>query len=134
LVGLGVSAISDAGMGYAQNEKTLHDYYNTIAEGKLAVVKGYLLTAEDSNFRKYILDISCRGKTEFTTEDLALLKTYSFPYLAELALDGLINFTETSLEVTQRGMHFIRNICYAFDLHVHRKKTESAMPLFSKAI
>jgi oxygen-independent coproporphyrinogen-3 oxidase len=134
LVGLGVSAISDAGMGYAQNEKTLHDYYASIQSGKLSVVKGYFLTEEDSRFRKYILDISCQGKTRFLPQDLDLLKTYSFPQLALLAEDDLIQYDEEGLEVTETGAHFIRNICYAFDLQVHRQKTGNAMPQFSKAI
>ena len=134
LIGLGVSAISDAGMGYAQNEKTLHDYYDTIGKGELAVTKGYFLTDEDKAFGKYILDISCRGKTSFREEDFSLLKEWSFPLLEDLEKDGLIILDETGLQVTEKGSHFIRNICFAFDLHVHRKKTVSSAPLFSKAI
>lgn len=134
LIGLGVSAISDAGMGYAQNEKTLHNYYDVIGKGKLAVTKGYFLTDQDKAFGKYILDISCRGKTSFREEDLTLLKQWSFPLLEDLENDGLIILYDTGLEVTEKGIHFIRNICFAFDLHVHRKRTVSSAPLFSKAI
>lgn len=133
LVGLGVSAISDAEMGYAQNEKTLHDYYAAIQQGRLPVVKGYLLSEEDKAFRDYILDISCRGKTNFRNKDLTLLETYCFPELDQLQQDGLLTYNERGLHITETGAHFIRNICYAFDLHVHRKKT-SSIPLFSKAI
>ena len=134
LVGLGVSAISDAGMGYAQNNKTLHDYTEAIERGELAVNKGIFLNEEDVAFRNYILDISCRGKTAFREEDLALLKEFSFPMLEDLESDGLINWNEKGLEVTDMGNHFIRNICFPFDLHVHRKKTVNTQPIFSKAI
>ena len=72
LVGLGVSAISDAGMGYAQNNKTLHNYSEAIQNGQLAVNKGYFLNEEDRSFRQYILDISCRGKTSFREEDIPM--------------------------------------------------------------
>ena len=134
LIGLGVSAISDAGTGYAQNNKTLHDYTEAIQNGLLAVNKGIFLNDEDRSFRNYILDISCKGKTNFREEDLTLLEEFSFPMLEELAEDGLISFNSKGLEVTQMGNHFIRNICYPFDLHVHRKKTVSTKPLFSNAI
>jgi oxygen-independent coproporphyrinogen-3 oxidase len=134
LVGLGVSAISDAGMGYMQNKKTLHDYYACIQNGKLPVSKGYFLTEEDRSFRKYILDISCRGHTRFRLEDRRLLEKYSIPRLEELEKDGLVSLTGQVVTVTETGSHFIRNICYAFDLHVHRKETGDNRQLFSKAI
>jgi oxygen-independent coproporphyrinogen-3 oxidase len=98
------------------------------------VNKGIFLNEEDCAFRNYILDISCKGKTKFREEDLPLLQQYSFPMLEELEADGLISFNERGVRVTDLGNHFIRNICYPFDLHVHRKKTVSAQPIFSKAI
>ena len=96
--------------------------------------KGIFLNEEDCAFRNYILDISCKGKTKFREEDLPLLQQYSFPMLEELEADGLISFNERGVRVTDLGNHFIRNICYPFDLHVHRKKTVSAQPIFSRAI
>src|SRR5436190_1021890 len=41
LVGLGVSAISDTGNAFAQNDKLLHNYYQLLNKNELAVVKGY---------------------------------------------------------------------------------------------
>ena len=112
LIGLGVSAISDAGMGYAQNNKTLHDYTDAIDKGELAVNKGIFLNDEDNAFRNYILDISCKGKTYFREEDLPLLEEFSFPMLEELKADGLISYNQKGLEVTELGNHFIRNIIF----------------------
>ncbi len=134
LIGLGVSAISDIGLGYAQNYKTLHDYEQAIDNGKSAVTKGIFLTEEDTVFRNYILDISCKGHTIFREEDIALLGEISFPLLEELANDGLVQYNQNGLQVTARGNHFIRNICYPFDLHVQRKKVNSQQPRFSNAI
>ncbi|MFI5188361.1 MAG: oxygen-independent coproporphyrinogen III oxidase, partial [Chitinophagales bacterium] len=61
LLGLGVSSISDAGIAFAQNKKALHEYYESIGKNELPLFRGYFLTEEDASFRKYILDISCRG-------------------------------------------------------------------------
>ncbi len=134
LLGLGVSSISDAGVAFAQNEKTLHDYYAAIEGGELPVTRGYFLDEEDVAFRKYILDVSCQGKTNFKEEHLPLLKKYSFPELEKLEADRLINWNEQGLTVTDLGWHFIRNICRAFDLHLLRNQKETASPRFSKAI
>jgi oxygen-independent coproporphyrinogen-3 oxidase len=132
LIGLGVSSISDSGNAYAQNEKTLQDYYRQVSSRQLAVKKGYFLSAEDLHFKKYILDISCKGKTAFNEDDLPLLKEYSFPQLALLAADGLITCNETGVVVTASGQHFIRNICSAFDLCLQRNAF--AKTVFSKSI
>jgi oxygen-independent coproporphyrinogen-3 oxidase len=98
------------------------------------VRKGYFLSEEDVAFRHYILDISCRGKTHFSKEHLPLLEHFSFPALEAMHADGLVNYTNDSLKVTALGLHFIRNICSAFDLHLLRRAGKSSDTLFSKAI
>lgn len=134
LLGLGVSSISDAGIAFAQNHKTIHDYYASINNDELAVTKGYFLTEEDAAFRKYILDISCQGKTKFLKQHLQLIKQLSFPELEKLAADELVQYNEEGLQVTALGLNFIRNICKAFDLHLLRNEVKGQKPQFSKAI
>ena len=133
LLGLGVSSISDAGTAFAQNKKHLHEYYEAIAKNELAVFRGYFLNQEDSSFRKYILDVSCRRATWFSTVDLPLLEEFTFPELNRLAEDGLVEYSKKEVIVTGLGYHFIRNICRAFDLHLLRTQ-QNRLPLFSKAI
>lgn len=132
LLGLGVSSISDTGNAFAQNKKTLHDYYAAINNGKLAVQKGYILSPEDIRFKKYILNIACKGYTYFDEEDLPILRTITFPQLKELEKDGLIEWNVSSLKLTAQGHYFIRNVCSAFDLYLHRSPLEQQV--FSKAI
>ncbi|MBS1574965.1 MAG: oxygen-independent coproporphyrinogen III oxidase [Bacteroidetes bacterium] len=132
LLGLGVSSISDTGNAYAQNEKALHDYYEQINKGILAVRKGYFLSNEDRSFKKYILDISCKGQTEFKPADKEILEGFVFPKLEGLQTDKLIQFSEAGLQLTPQGHYFIRNICSAFDLYLDGTKNERA--LFSKSI
>ena len=134
LLGLGVSSISDAGIAFAQNTKALHDYYAIINQNKLPIQRGYFLSEEDIAFRKYILNISCQGKTIFKKENLPELRKYSFPELKKLELDGLLTWDESGLEVTEPGRHFIRNICKAFDLHLLRSRVDVNKPVYSKAI
>lgn len=134
LLGLGVSSISDIGIAFAQNKKTLYEYYESISKNELPVFRGYFLNEEDIAFRKYILNISCQGKTKFNREHLDILKQNTFPELKKLQEDNLVEWDESGLTVTPLGRHFIRNICSAFDLHLIRNKKESINPLFSKAI
>ena len=132
LLGLGVSSISDIGSAFAQNDKTLHNYYEAVNEGKIPVYRGYELNDEDLSFRQYILDISCRLKTVFQEKDMALLRQYVFPRLQQLAKDGLIEWNDKGLQLTKTGSYFIRNVCAAFDIKIHTDHSRNA--LFSKAI
>lgn len=136
MIGLGVSAISDIGTAFAQNEKTLHNYYEAVCNNTLAVTKGIVLTEEDKHFKKYILDISCNGETILQDADEAMITKFVIPEIEKLELDGLVELEDNTLTVTHLGKHFIRNICRAFDLrllrnHIHESNHN---PQFSKAI
>ena len=132
LLGLGVSSISDTGNAFAQNQKSLHDYYQSINAGNLAIQKGYILSALDISFRKYIMDISCKGETKFCDEHLPILEEHTFPKLVDLEKDRLIEWTKEGLKITAQGHYFIRNICSAFDLYLNNEK--SGKQIFSSAI
>jgi oxygen-independent coproporphyrinogen III oxidase len=134
LLGLGVSSISDTGNAFAQNHKTIHDYYDVISKNELPVTRGYFLNEEDIAFKRYILNVSCLGKTSFKKEHLPIMKEWSFKELENVANDGLIEWDESGLTVTPLGRNFIRNICKSFDLQLLRKEQNSNKPLFSKAI
>jgi len=118
LVGLGVSSISDAVHAFAQNEKTLHDYYARVMAGHLPVRKGYILNEDELAARRYILDISCKGGTTVAEADWATLATYCIPRLEELVQDGLISFHDRRLQLTALGHYFLRHVCAAFDAHL----------------
>jgi oxygen-independent coproporphyrinogen-3 oxidase len=132
MLGLGVSSISDTGNAFAQNIKTLHDYTAAVKAGHFAVKKGFMLTKEDEAFKRYILDIACKGATKFLPEHLPLIEEYCFPKLAELAKDGLVEYDRNGIYIVGQGQYFLRNICSAFDLHLHRSHPREHV--FSKAI
>jgi len=132
LIGLGVSSISDTGNAFAQNEKTLHNYYERINNNELAVVKGYFLSDEDMAFRKYILDLSCLGKTTLKEEHMPLFEQFTLPLLKSLEADQLVEHIGNEVKITPKGRHFVRNVCSAFDLHLLRQA--KSIKTFSNAI
>jgi oxygen-independent coproporphyrinogen III oxidase len=133
-LGLGVSAISDTGNAFAQNNKTLHEYYEIIRNGEIPLAKGCFLNQEDEIFKKYILDIICNGSTYFGNQYLEQLQKYSFPILEQLQNDGLVVLSRRHVEVTEIGKNFIRNICSAFDLKQLRSLTDQNRSVYSQAI
>ena len=132
LLGLGVSSISDIYYGFAQNKKSISEYFEQINRGELAMDKGYFLNHIDQKMRQYILDIACQGKTFFKEDDLALLEEFTLGELEDLAQDGLLNFGKYGVELTELGRHFTRNVCKAFDLKL--LCSQEAEKSYSRAI
>ena len=130
LLGLGVSSISDLGSGFAQNEKNLHDYYSAVNNGLLPLRKGYFLSDQDVRIRKHILDICCKGETEFSEADLETIFRNAAHQLTSIEADGLIEWNGNKMKLTAQGHYFIRNICAALDQYV----TGTDKSTFSKAI
>ncbi|HEX3079440.1 MAG TPA: oxygen-independent coproporphyrinogen III oxidase [Puia sp.] len=133
-LGLGVSAISDTGNAFAQNNKTLHEYYEIIKKGELPITKGCFLNQEDEIFKRHILDIICNGSTLFGNQYQEQLQKYSMPILEQLQNDGLVILSRRHVEVTETGKNFIRNICSAFDLKQLRSLTDQNRSVYSQAI
>ena len=73
LIGLGVSAIGQIGATYSQNAKTLEEYYDTLDQGRLPVVRGLALTRDDLLRRAVIMALMCQGQVEFESIELAHL-------------------------------------------------------------
>ncbi len=131
LIGLGVSSISDAWSAFAQNVKTVEEYYRLLDEGNLPVVKGHLLDDEDVIIRTYILDLMCRSSVKFIPG--FPLNAVILARLRPLLEDGLVDLTERGeLSVTAAGQPFLRNICMCFDQRLH--ETRAAENVFSQAI
>lgn len=133
MIGLGVSSISDSWYGFAQNVKSIEEYYYLLDKDIIPVFKGHILNTEDLIIRRHILNLMCHFKTswlnaETTFSELpeVLLK------LKEFELDGLLEFERKQVIITEKGKPFIRNICMAFDLLLQRKKPNTQ--LFSMTI
>ncbi len=133
MIGLGASSISDSWYGFAQNEKTLEDYYKRLENNEIPVCKGHILNDEDLIIRKHILNLMCQFTTSwddnyFYFEELpeVLLQ------LQEMENDGLLIIQHNAITVTEKGKPFVRNICMAFDLRLKRNAPQTQ--LFSMTV
>jgi oxygen-independent coproporphyrinogen-3 oxidase len=133
MIGLGVSSISDSWYSFAQNEKNLDDYYKALAQDKLPVFRGHLLTEEDLIIRKHILNLMCQFETTWDEKNTYFKEIPEIlEQLEEMEKDKILIIKENGVQVTDTGKAYVRNICMAFDLHLKRKAPETA--LFSMTI
>ncbi len=133
MVGLGISSISDSWYGFAQNVKNLEEYQHLVSNDIIPMYRGHILTEEDQIIRKHILNLMCHfetswdaGRLNFNDLEMVLKR------LEEMQLDGLVSIASDHIKVTEKGRPFIRNICMAFDILLHRKTPETQ--LFSMTI
>jgi oxygen-independent coproporphyrinogen III oxidase len=133
LIGLGVSAISDAFYAYRQNEKKLEDYYRRLKMDELPIAKGIDLTSIDIEARTHILDITCRLETSLPTPGSMLRTEEMDHYLEQLSDDGLIIREGDGLRVTPSGSSFLRNVAAAFDPY-YLSSMGSHHQMFSQAV
>lgn len=133
LIGLGVSAIGDAGDAFAQNEKDLRQYQQRVDSGELPIHRGHLLDHEDLVLRRHILRLMCRMETRWDSpEDYTDFLQGIDARLAEPAADHLVELSGRGCRVTPRGRGFLRNICMAFDARLARHATSRT--LFSRTV
>ena len=133
MIGLGVSSISDSWNAFAQNEKTIEDYYSKLDQDELPVFRGHILNEEDLILRKHILNLMCQFQTSWQDKNTYFPEIeLILPQLSEMEKDGLLLIKNQTLTVTEKGKPFVRNICMAFDLRLKRKAPQTQ--LFSMTI
>lgn len=132
MIGLGVSSISDTWNAFAQNVKTTADYMKMLSAGEFPVAKGHSLTETDLLIRKHILNVMCKGRTSWASEDLENTAfAEGLERMRWLAQDGLVILSPLELQVTNFGKRFLRNICMTLDVRLW--ENQPGKQLFSLA-
>jgi oxygen-independent coproporphyrinogen-3 oxidase len=133
MIGLGVSSISDSWYSFAQNVKSIEEYYHLLDTNTIPVFRGHLLTEEDLIIRKHILNLMCQFETSWAEPKYYFKEIPEvIVQLKEMEKDGLIHFIPNGIQVTEEGKAFVRNVCMAFDLLLKRKAPDTA--LFSMTV
>jgi oxygen-independent coproporphyrinogen-3 oxidase len=137
LLGMGVSAISQIGHCYSQNQKKLSTYYKQITELGHAQWRGIGLSQDDLIRREVIKKLICNftlnmkeieetfslNFTKYFRDDIKLLQCFID--------DGLLSVTSQAITVHPRGRLLIRNICMSFDVYLRKKAQQQQ---FSRVI
>lgn len=133
MIGLGISSISDSWYSFAQNVKTIEEYYECLEQNEIPVVKGHVLSQEDLIIRKHILNLMCSFTTSWADEHMQFAEIDEvLEQLKEISQDQLIKIADSSVTILEKGKPFVRNICMAFDLRLKRKMPENR--IFSMTI
>jgi len=128
LLAFGISAIGKVGNVYAQNAKTLDEYYARLDADELPIVRGIALDADDEARRTTIQRLMCDFALDLDAVEAATgidFHDYFAPELEALeplAADGLVEVSEDSIVVTPRGRMLVRNVAMLFDKRLREAK------------
>jgi oxygen-independent coproporphyrinogen-3 oxidase len=137
LFGLGMSAISHFGPYYAQNAKTLRDYYQAIDDNRFATHLGYRMTRDDEIRKHVVMTLMCDlmvSKSDVEQRfgiDFEEYFQLSLSALVPLSNDGLVAISPQGIAVTPNGKFFLRNIAMCFDAY---RPAPSNIPAYSRTI
>ncbi|MGB5451782.1 MAG: oxygen-independent coproporphyrinogen III oxidase [Sedimenticolaceae bacterium] len=137
LVALGVTSIGMIGNTYAQNMRTLDDYYARIDAGELAIFRGIELSRDDELRRAVITQLICNFALDMDSVardwDIRFQDYFSaeLERLDRMSQDGLVSIEGNDIRVLPAGRLLIRNICMVFDRYLG---AEGQTARFSKVI
>ncbi|CAN7620421.1 oxygen-independent coproporphyrinogen III oxidase [Pseudomonas umsongensis] len=126
LIGLGVSAISQIGDLYCQNNSDLNQYQNALASAQLATSRGLLCNADDRVRRAVIQQLICNLSLEFVQIERAFNIDFRgyfgelWPQLQGMAKDGLIELDSERITVLPAGRLLVRSVCMVFDAYLEQ--------------
>lgn len=131
LVAMGVSSISKVGPTYSQNAKSLEEYYAFVDRGEFPIIKGIAANADDLLRRKVIQRLTCDFALDFKSYEAATginVQGYfgeELIMLKDMADDGLLTLTDSSITIQPKGRLLVRNICMVFDTSLRDKASEN---------
>lgn len=140
IVGLGMSSISAVHHSYAQNHKTLPEYYASINAGTLAIARGIQLSDEDLVRRAVIERLLCQGRIDFDWFEAKFDHEFTALFATELAQldrfvdDGIVRKLPHAVELTPAGRYLMRGPAMCFDSYLSKNGVGQANSRFSKLI
>ncbi|MCP4753440.1 MAG: oxygen-independent coproporphyrinogen III oxidase [Proteobacteria bacterium] len=138
LMGIGMTAISEFGPYFLQNEKKMKSYKEQIDDDGLAGCRGLELSRDDQIRKWTILRLICHfylSFEEFKNEFEIDFRDYfqeEMAQLGDLQNDGLLELNADHLVVVNHGKILVRNICMVFDAYLKNKDIPSVR--YSKTI
>jgi oxygen-independent coproporphyrinogen III oxidase len=138
LYGFGMSSISQFNEIYAQNHKSLKEYFAAIDGGGPATFQGYRMTPDDHIRKHVITRLMC--DFELDTSEVAGKFNIDFngyfsdslEKLSSFIADGLVTRENGRYVISPNGRLIIRNIAMCFDAYIERMTGEK--PIFSRTV
>ncbi len=140
LLGFGPSAISELRGSYAQSQRDLGAWQETVESAGVATLRGHRLSRDDIERRFIIGRIMCLGELRAAEFEQEFGRAFAVGYAQELTAleplvaDGLVERSDDGgLRITPLGRLLVRNVAMAFDAYLPQQR-DAGRPIFSKTV
>lgn len=139
LLGFGVTAISNVGNLYVQNQKDLKTYEAGVDVDGYAPMRGFYMSPDDILRRDVIYQLMCQGrlsKAEVSAKHKIAFDSYFADEMKDVAADaaeGLATIEGDRIVLTHLGVLFMRNVARRFDKYLRAKSSDRGLT-FSKSV
>ena len=137
MLSIGVSSIGKVGPSYAQNYKSLEEYYDALDRGVLPVFRGLEATPDDLLRRSIIQALMCHFEVSIEALEIAHMidfKEYfkeEIPDLQGMEDGGLLKLSDKWITVLPAGRLLVRVIAMVFDRYLRHARAHAR---YSKVI
>jgi oxygen-independent coproporphyrinogen-3 oxidase len=137
MLAFGMSGIGDVCDRFVQNEAELEPWGDAVGAGRLPIVKGHKLSADDRLRRLVILNLMCNLELPWKLTEAAFgapadrLLAGELAALPALVNDGLVEANTEGLRITDKGRYFVRNVAMIFDAYLGGSQDK---PLYSRTV
>ncbi len=124
LLAFGVSAISNVGNTYSQNAKLLDQYYDSLDQGELPILRGVKLDDDDLLRRDLIQTLMCDFElslASFETSHAINFRQYfaeEWRMLQQFEQEELIEIDDDRIRFTPSGRLLVRVVAMVFDRYL----------------
>lgn len=128
LLAMGVSAISQIGNLYVQNEKNITQWQSRIENGEIPIEKGYLLTTDDQMRRDLIMRLLCDLNLDIPAFEQRWEIRFADTFAEALqrwhlfADQGLVSLSAEHLKITEQGRLVSRALVQPFDRYINQQE------------
>lgn len=130
LIGLGVSAISQIGDLYSQNDSDIEGYQGSLDEDHLPTARGLRCDEDDRIRRAVIQKLICDFHLDFATIEQQFNIVFrdffstAWPQLQNMTRDSLISLTPSGIDILPAGRLLVRSVCMLFDHYLKEQNRQ----------
>lgn len=131
LLAFGISSIGKVSDVFAQNVRTLDEYYDRIDQGQLPTLRGFHLQPDDLIRRELIGELMCQFELDtnaFAARFGINFQQYFAPEMQEmedLQKAGLVQLDGAVIRVETKGRLLVRRVAMAFDRYLRDGQTQA---------
>jgi oxygen-independent coproporphyrinogen-3 oxidase len=131
LLAFGISSIGKVSDVFAQNVRTLDEYYDRIDLGQLPTLRGFHLQPDDLIRRELIGELMCQFELDtnaFAARHGISFQQYFAPEMQEmedLQKAGLVQLENAVIRVQTKGRLLVRRVAMAFDRYLREGQTQA---------